>query len=72
MHRHSHEPLLERVWQLRHDVTANDAAYLALAEGLSAILLTRDARLQRTLSQGNSGHRVKHAGKIISRLAMRI
>lgn len=43
--RYPHEVLLPRVWELRHNVTAYDAAYVALAEALSAPLLTRDARL---------------------------
>ena len=43
--RHGHQPLLERIWQLRHNVTAYDAAYLALAESLDAPLLTRDLAL---------------------------
>jgi predicted nucleic acid-binding protein len=43
--RYSHEPLLTRIWSLRANVTAYDAAYLALAEGLGATLLTRDERL---------------------------
>ena len=43
--RHGHRPLLERIWQLRHNLTAYDAAYLALAERLGAPLLTRDAGL---------------------------
>ena len=43
--RHGHQPLLERMWQLRHNLTAYDAAYLALAESLDAPLLTRDAGL---------------------------
>lgn len=43
--RHGHQPLLERIWQLRHNLTAYDAAYLALAETLGAPLLTRDAAL---------------------------
>ena len=43
--RHGHQPLLERMWQLRHNLTAYDAAYLALAERLDAPLLTRDAAL---------------------------
>ncbi len=38
-------PLLERMWALRHNVTAYDAAYIALAERLDAVLLTCDARL---------------------------
>ena len=43
--RHGHQPLLERIWQLRHNLTAYDAAYLALAESLDAPLLTRDSAL---------------------------
>ena len=43
--RHPHQPLLERIWQLRHNLTAYDAAYLALAERLDAPLLTCDAGL---------------------------
>ena len=43
--RHGHQPLLERIWQLRHNLTAYDAAYLALAESLGAPLLTRDSAL---------------------------
>ncbi len=43
--RYPHEPLLPRVWELRHNLTAYDAAYVALAEILDAPLLTCDARL---------------------------
>lgn len=43
--RHAHQLLLPRIWELRHNVTAYDAAYLALAEALGATLVTRDARL---------------------------
>lgn len=43
--RHSHEPLLERMWQLRGNATAYDAAYIALAEALGAVLVTRDKAL---------------------------
>src|SRR5690242_11925361 len=43
--RFPHDPLVQRVWQLRHDVTAYDAVYIALAESLEVPLLTRDARL---------------------------
>jgi predicted nucleic acid-binding protein len=38
-------PLLDRIWQLRANVTAYDAAYLALAEQLSAPVITCDANL---------------------------
>ena len=43
--RYPHEPLLPRIWALRTNLTAYDAAYVALAEGLGATLLTRDERL---------------------------
>jgi predicted nucleic acid-binding protein len=43
--RHAHEPLLERVWELRNNLSAYDAVYLALAETLDASLLTCDRRL---------------------------
>jgi predicted nucleic acid-binding protein len=38
-------PLAERAWQLRHNVTIYDAAYLALAEMLGASMITLDARI---------------------------
>ena len=37
--------MLDRVWELRHNVTAYDATYVALAEELDCSLLTADARL---------------------------
>jgi predicted nucleic acid-binding protein len=47
LQRHAHEPLLDRVWELRHNLTAYDAIYLALAEVLDLKLLTCDGRLAR-------------------------
>lgn len=47
LYRHAHEPLLGRIWELRHNVSAYDAVYLALAEALDALLLTCDGRLAR-------------------------
>jgi predicted nucleic acid-binding protein len=47
LRRSSHQPLLHRVWELRHVVTPYDAAYIALAEVLGVVLLTADARLSR-------------------------
>jgi len=38
-------PLLERMWELRANVTAYDAAYVALAEQLGAFLVTCDGSL---------------------------
>jgi len=43
--RYPHTMLLSRIWELRDNVTAYDAAYIALAETLVAPLVTRDARL---------------------------
>lgn len=43
--RYPHDLFLLRIWELRHNVTAYDAAYIALAEALGAPLLTRDAAL---------------------------
>lgn len=43
--RHPHGFLLPRIWTLRHNLSAYDAAYVALAEWLDVPLLTRDARL---------------------------
>jgi predicted nucleic acid-binding protein len=45
MRRHSHQPLLGRIWQLRNNLTAYDACYVALAESLGALLLTTDSAL---------------------------
>jgi predicted nucleic acid-binding protein len=45
--RHAHEPLLERVWELRQNLSAYDATYVALAEALETTLITCDARLAR-------------------------
>ena len=47
LQRHSHEPLLDRVWALRKNLTAYDAVYVALAEALDATLITLDAKLAR-------------------------
>ena len=43
--RYPHDFLLPRIWELRDNLTAYDAAYVALAEALDAPLLTRDRRL---------------------------
>jgi predicted nucleic acid-binding protein len=49
--RYSHAVLLKRIWQMRHVLTAYDAAYLALAEALDARLITRDRALAGTGSR---------------------
>ena len=43
--RESDTPLLPRIWELRHNVTPYDAAYVALAEQAGVTLVTGDARL---------------------------
>lgn len=45
IHRYPHDVFLPRIWELRHNVTAYDAVYLALAELLAAPLVTCDAKL---------------------------
>jgi predicted nucleic acid-binding protein len=50
--RHAHPALTRRIWELRHNFSAYDAAYLALTEvlaGSGAALLTTDARLARAV-----------------------
>lgn len=45
LNRYPHDVLLPRIWEMRANVTAYDAAYVALAEALDAPLLTSDKRL---------------------------
>jgi predicted nucleic acid-binding protein len=52
--RYPHTILLPRIWELRANLTAYDAAYLALAEVLDAALLTRDRKLVAA-----TGHRAR-------------
>lgn len=54
LRRYPHDFLLPRIWDLRDNLTAYDAAYVALAEALEAPLLTRDRRLATA-----AGHRAK-------------
>ena len=49
--RYPHNIFLSRIWDLRHNMTAYDAVYVALAEILAAPLITRDSRLSSA-----SGH----------------
>jgi predicted nucleic acid-binding protein len=50
--RYSHIPLIGRVWELRHNFTAYDATYIALAEAMNAVLYTCDEKLCK-------GHRAR-------------
>jgi predicted nucleic acid-binding protein len=50
--RYPHAPLLGRVWELRHNFTAYDATYIALAEATGAVLYTGDENLAK-------GHRAR-------------
>jgi len=50
--RHPHEPLLDRVWSLRHNLSAYDGLYVALAEGLDAPLITLDRRIAEAPGHG--------------------
>jgi len=43
--RYGHEPLADRIWSLRDNLTAYDAAFIALSEALEVPLVTCDARL---------------------------
>ena len=48
LHRHVHLDLLTRAWQLRENITAYDAMYVALAEALDATAITCDVPLAKT------------------------
>ena len=54
LRRYPHDFLLPRTWDLRNNLTAHDAANVALAEALDAPLLTRDRRLAAA-----AGHRAQ-------------
>ncbi len=41
--RYPHDILLRRIWALRHNLSAYDASYVALAEALDTPLVTRDS-----------------------------
>ena len=45
--RHSSFAMFDRIWELRDNVSAYDAAYVALAEIIECPLVTADARLSR-------------------------
>ena len=50
--RYAHTPLIGRIWELRQNFTAYDAAYIALAEATGSVLYTCDEKLR-------SGHRAR-------------
>ena len=50
--RYGQQPLADRAWELRDNLTAYDATFVALAEALAVPLVTCDARLARA-----PGHR---------------
>ena len=52
--RYPHTPLLGRIWELRHNFTAYDAAYIALAEETNSVLYTSDEKMSQ-------GHRARVA-----------
>lgn len=54
LRRYPHDFLLPRIWELRNNLTAYDAVYVALAEVLDVPLLTRDRRLAAA-----AGHRAR-------------
>ena len=45
--RYAHLPFLDRIWELRVNLTTSDATFVALAEALAAPLVTTDRRLGR-------------------------
>ena len=47
MSRYAVSRLLGRVWELRENLSAFDASYVALAESLDCALLTEDGRISR-------------------------
>jgi predicted nucleic acid-binding protein len=45
LYRYPHDFLMQRVWELRPNLTAYDAVYVALAEVVNAPLVTCDAKI---------------------------
>ena len=46
--RHDSFSMFDRIWELRDNLSAYDAAYVALAEAIDCPLVTADARISRT------------------------
>jgi predicted nucleic acid-binding protein len=57
--RYPHQPLSDRVWELRRDLSAYDATFVALAEALAARLLpaTHDLHPRRAIPRTSSSSR---------------
>ena len=60
--RYPHEKLADRIWGLRHNLTAYDAAFVALAEALGAPLVTCDGKLAAAPGHGAQVELFFHAG----------
>jgi predicted nucleic acid-binding protein len=50
--RYAHHPFANRIWALRDNLTAYDAAFVALAEALAVPIVTCDARLATAPAHG--------------------
>jgi predicted nucleic acid-binding protein len=59
IHYHSHRGMLSRVWELKDDLTASDATYVALAERLGVPLLTADVGVARAPGSRCSIHLIR-------------
>lgn len=62
-----HAGLLERAWQLRHNLSFYDGLYVALAEQLGTSLLTLDARLARAAAMVTGIEVLTLPGRLASR-----
>lgn len=57
--RYTHELLLPLIWRLRHNLTAYDAAFVALAAVLDAPLVTLDARIAHAPWSRSAGREIR-------------